>query len=187
LIGYVVMSHMGFVLLASASAAPLAINGAVLMLIADGLSAALLVLVAAAIVERANTTSIRAMGGMAGRMTRGVALAVLAALGAIGFPGLVGFLGQVMITVGAYGSHRIAVPLALLGLLAVSASVVIAVQRMFFGPVPEGRGRMRDLGTLELVNTIGLFSLLVLLGLLPVILMDSINFSVITLLASGGG
>ena len=101
--------------------------------------------------------------------------------------GLVGFLGTLLITVGAYGSHRIAVPLALLGLLMVSAAVLIAVQRTFFGPVPEGQVRMRDLGTLDLVNTIGLFSFLVLLGLLPAILMDSINFSVITLLASGGG
>jgi len=36
--GYVVMSHMGLVLLAAASAAPVAINGAILMMVADGLS-----------------------------------------------------------------------------------------------------------------------------------------------------
>jgi NADH-quinone oxidoreductase subunit M len=187
LVGYVVMSHMGLILVAAASQSPVAVNGAVLMLVADGLSAALLVLIAAAVVERATTTSIRAMGGFGRRMTRGVVLAVLAALAAIGFPGLASFAGQLLIVVGAYGSHRIAIPLALLGLLIAAAAILLAIQRVFFGPVAETHSRMRDLGTLELANTIGLFSLLVLLGILPAILMDSINFSVITMLASSGG
>jgi proton-translocating NADH-quinone oxidoreductase chain M len=186
LVGYIVMSHMGLVLLAAASAAPIALNGAILMMVADGLTAALLVLVAAAIVERVNTSSIRAMGGMATRMTRGAVLGVLAALAAIGFPGLAGFVGQFMIVVGAYPTHRLATPLALLGVLLVAAATILAVQRIFFGVMPEAHGRVRDLGTLELAGTVGLFSLIALLGLLPAILMDSITFSVITLLTRGG-
>jgi NADH-quinone oxidoreductase subunit M len=187
LIGYVVMSHMGLVLLAAASAAPVAVNGAILLMVADGLTAALLVLLAAASVERANTTSIAAMGGMAGRMGRGAALWVLAALAAIGFPGLAGFVGQLLIVLGAYPSHRIATPLALLGVLVVAGAMIWAVQRILFGPLPERHGRIRDLGTLELANGVGLVSLIVLLGVLPATLMDSINFSVITLLSRGGG
>src|SRR6202011_1406138 len=45
-VGYVVVSHMGLVLLAAASAASIALNGAVLLMVADGLTAALLVLLA---------------------------------------------------------------------------------------------------------------------------------------------
>ena len=187
LIGYVVMSHMGLVLLAAASAAPVAVNGAVLLMVADGLTAALLVLLAAAIVERANTTSIAAMGGLSGRMGKGAVLWVLAALAAIGFPGLAGFVGQLLIVLGAYPGHRLATPLALLGVLAVAGVMILTVQRILFGPLPEHHGRIRDLGTLELVNGVGLVSLIVLLGVLPATLMDSINFSVITLLTRGGG
>jgi len=187
LIGYVVMSHMGLVLLAAASAAPVAVNGAVLLMVADGLSAALLVLLAAAIIERANTSSIKAMGGMAGRMGRGALLWVLAVLAAIGFPGLAGFVGQLLIVVGAYPSHRLATPLALLGVLLVAGAMIWTVQRILFGPLPEHHARIRDLGTLELANSVGLVSLIVLLGVLPATLMDSINFSVITLLSRAGG
>lgn len=187
LVGYVVMSHMGLVLLAAASAAPVAINGAIVLMVADGLSAALLVLVAAAVVERTGTTSIRAMGGLAGRMTRGAVLALLAALAAAGVPGLAGFLGQLMIAVGAYPTHRLATPLALVGVLIVAGVMVWTVQRIFFGATPEDEVRVRDLGTLELGTGVGLFVLIALLGLLPAILMDSINFSVITLLSRGGG
>jgi len=187
LVGYVVVSHMGLVLLAAASAAPVALNGAIVLMVADGLTAALLVLLAAAIVERTGTSSIRAMGGMAGRMGKGAVLWIFAALAALGFPGLAGFLGQLLIAVGAYPSHRIATPLALLGVLVVAGAMILTVQRIFFGPIPEQHGRIRDLGTLELANTIGLLSLIVLLGVLPAILMDSINFSVISLLSRGGG
>jgi NADH-quinone oxidoreductase subunit M len=187
LVGYVVMGHMGLVLLAAAAAAPVALNGAVVLMVADGLTAALLVLLAAAIVERTGTSSIRAMGGIAGRMGKGTVLWVFAALAAIGFPGLAGFLGQLLIVVGTYPSHRLATPLALLGVLLLAGAMLLTVQRIFFGAVPERHGRIRDLGTLELTSTIGLVSLIVLLGVLPAILMDSINFSVITLLSRGAG
>ena len=187
LVGYIVMSHMGLVLLAAASAAPVALNGAVLLMVADGLTAALLVLLAAAIVERSTTRSMRAMGGMAGRMGKGAVLWTVAALAALGFPGLAGFIGQFLIVVGAYPSHRIATPLVLLGMLAVAGALIVTVQRIFFGPMQEGHARIRDLGTGELANAVGLLSLIVVLGVLPAILMDSINFSVISLLTRGGG
>jgi len=186
LVGYVVMSHMGLVLLAAASGAPVAINGAILLMVADGLGAGLLVLVVAAVTERTTTPSIRAITGLAGRMGRGATIGILAALAAAGFPGLVGFVAQLMIVLGSYGSHRVATPLAVLGILLVAVAMVWTMQRIFFGVLPEGQTRIRDLGTLELGNTIGLLSLIVLLGLLPGILMDSINFSVITLLSGAG-
>src|SRR6202035_1095169 len=145
-IGYVVMSHMGLVMLGAASAAPVALNGAIVLMVADGLTAALLVLLAAAIIERTGTSSVRAMGGMAGRMGKGAILWIFAALAALGFPGLAGSLGQFLIAVGAYPSHRIATPLALLGVLLVAGAMILTVQRIFFGAIPERHGRIRDLG-----------------------------------------
>jgi NADH-quinone oxidoreductase subunit M len=111
----------------------------------------------------------------------------LAALAAMGFPGLAGFVGQFMIVVGAYPSQRIATWLAVLGILILAAAMILTVQRIFFGPTPERLGRQRDLGTLELFNAAALATLIVLLGVLPAILMDSINFSVLSLLSRGGG
>jgi NADH-quinone oxidoreductase subunit M len=187
LTGYVVMNHMGLVLLAAAAAVPVALNGAVLLMVADGLTAGLLVLLAAAIEERSATRSMRAMGGMAGRMGRGAILWIFAALAALGFPGLAGFIAQFLIVVGSYPSHRIATPLALVGVLLVAGAMILTIQRIFFGALPERHGRIRDLGTAELASTVGLLSLIVLLGVLPAILMDGINFSVITLLSRSNG
>src|SRR5207248_11376390 len=58
LLGYVVMSHMGLVLLGAAAAVPLAINRAVLTMLADALSASRLLLLAAAIIERASASEL---------------------------------------------------------------------------------------------------------------------------------
>jgi NADH-quinone oxidoreductase subunit M len=185
LIGYVVMIHMGLVLLAATAAAPTAINGAVLVMVADGLTAGLLVLLAAALAERANTSSIRAMGGLAARMPRAAILGLLAAVAAIGFPGAAGFVGQILVVLGTYPSQRLATWLALLGVLAAAGAIMWMVQRVFFGPLAEQHGRVRDLGTLELAGGVGLLSLTVLIGVLPALLMDSINFSVLTLLSRG--
>jgi len=187
LVGYVVVSHMGLVLLAAASASPVAVNGAVLLMVADGLTAALLVLMAAAIVDRAGTSSIRALGGIAAHMGRGALFWIIAALAAVGFPGLASFVGQFMIVVGAYPSQRIATWIAVLGILVLAGAMILSVQRIFFGPTPERLGRLRDLGTLELFNAATLTTFIVLLGVLPAILMDSINFSVLSLLSRGGG
>jgi proton-translocating NADH-quinone oxidoreductase chain M len=185
LVGYLVMVHMGLVLLAAAAAAPIAINGAVLLMVGDGLTAGLLVLLAAAVAERTNTSSIQAMGGLAARMPRAAIVGFLGAIAAVGLPGAVGFVGQILVALGAYPTHRLAVWLALLGVVTGAGATVWAVQRVFFGPLAEHHGRIRDLGTLELVNGVGLLSLIVLLGVLPAILMDSINFSVLTLLTRG--
>jgi NADH-quinone oxidoreductase subunit M len=120
-------------------------------------------------------------------MGRGALFWIIAALAAIGFPGLASFVGQFMIVVGAYPRQRIATWLAVLGILVLAGAMILSVQRIFFGPTPERLGRLRDLGTLELFNAATLTTLIVLLGVLPAILMDSINFSVLSLLSRGGG
>jgi len=106
---------------------------------------------------------------------------------ALGLPGLAGFVGQFMIVLGTYPSHRLATSLVIVGGMLVAAVMLWTVQRIFFGPIGETYARVRDLSTLELGTGVGLLCLLVLLGVLPAILMDSINFSVLTLLSRGGG
>lgn len=186
-IGYLVVSHGGILLLAVASASPVAMNGAVLLIAADGLATALMIVMAATVAERANTHSIRALGGLAARMPRGAVLWILAALAALGLPGLAVFTGQFLVYLGTYPSQRLATSLVILGGLLSAALMVWTFQRVFFGSLNEGYARVRDVGSLELGTGVGLLCLLALLGVLPAILMDSINFSVLTLLSRGGG
>ncbi|HEY0492637.1 MAG TPA: NADH-quinone oxidoreductase subunit M, partial [Candidatus Dormibacteraeota bacterium] len=116
-VAYLVISHGGLLLLAVASASPTALNGGVLLMVADGLAAAMLIVLLASVAERVNTHSIAAMGGLARRMPKGAVLWLLGALAALGLPGLAGFVGQLLIVLGSYPGHRLATSLALLGTL----------------------------------------------------------------------
>ncbi|TMG39635.1 MAG: NADH-quinone oxidoreductase subunit M [Chloroflexi bacterium] len=188
LIGYVVVSRLGFLVLATVSAQPVAVNGGVVLMVADGLSAGALIYLAASLIERTNTRSVRAMGGLASRMPRGAVLWIFAALASIGLPGLAGFVGQFLVFLGAYSADRKATTIALLGVLLTAGVLVWTIQRLFFGPLPESLGSVRDLGSLELSYTITLVSLIFLIGIIPgFMLLDNVNFGVLTLLTRGTG
>lgn len=185
--GYLVVSHGGLLLLAVASASPTALNGGVLLMVGDGLAAAMLIILAASVAERTGTRSIAALGGLARRMPKGAVLWLLAALAALGLPGLACFVGEFLVFLGGYPSQRLMTSLAIFGTLLVGVATIWTFQRIFFGPPLESDRRFRDIGSLELGTGVGLFCLLVLMGVLPAVLMDSINFSVLTLLSGSGG
>src|SRR5207247_10116215 len=114
-------------------------------------------------------------------MSRSTMLWVLAALAAAGFPGLAGFVGQLLVVLGAYPGHRLATPLALLGVLMVAGVLIWSIQRIFFVPAAEHLSRVRDLGTLELANGVGLLSLIVLLVSSLAILLACVTCSALSM------
>jgi NADH-quinone oxidoreductase subunit M len=186
IIAYATQSHMGLVLLAVSAAAPIAINGGVLMMVADGLTAATLLLLAAALYERTGTRSIRELGGLAARMPRAAVVWTMAALAAMGAPGLAGFVAQLLIFLGSYPVHRRGTLIAVAATVLMAGLMLWTLQRIFFGPIREGYGRVRDLGSLEMTYAVGLVALVVLLGVFPAALVDNINLGVLSLLSRGG-
>ena len=136
-VGYLVVSHGGLLVLAVASASPTALNGGVLLVVADGLAAAMLIILANSVAERAGTRSITAMGGLARRMPKGAVLWLLATLAALGLPGLAGFVGEFLIFLGSYPSQRLMTSIAILGTLLVAVATLWTFQRIFFGPPLE--------------------------------------------------
>ena len=186
-IGFATLSRMGLVVVAVVSAKPVALNGGVLLMLASGLAAALLVLLASIVLERTGTVSLRSLGGLGARMPRTGILFALGSLAMLGIPGLAAFAAQVMIFFGAYPVQRLAVSFAILmGLLWAGLLIWIA-ERIFLGATPERFIRLRDAGTLELTCTVTLAGLSVILGVFPALITDSISFGVLTLLTRGGG
>lgn len=186
-IAFVGISRSSLVLLAVVSAAPVALNGGILLMVATGLGIALLLLTTGMISERTGTHSIRALSGLAARLPRAAVLYLLGGLGLIGLPGLAGFVGMLLVFLGAYPVERTGTTIAILGSLLVSGLVVRTAERIFFGPIAEGFSRVRDVGTLELTYAVTLLVLIVLLGVLPGLLINNVNFGILSLLARGTG
>lgn len=94
LIAYTSVSHMGFVLIAIYTGSQLAYQGAVIQMIAHGLSAAGMFIICGQLYERLHTRDMRQMGGLWGRIKYLPALSLFFAVATLGMPGTGNFVGE---------------------------------------------------------------------------------------------
>ena len=166
------ISQMGFVLLgifASAAAwNPPAIEGAVLLMLAHGISAAALFMVAGGLRERLRTLDSSHMGGLWGPLPRLSASGLVFAVATLGLPGFGNFVGEFLVLLGTFRAYPAAASVALLGLIAAAIYALALVQRAFHGPVQSNNnGPLTDLGVSE-TAALGLLAVISLwLGLHP--------------------
>lgn len=154
LIAYTSISHMGFVLIAIYSGSELAMQGAVVQMIAHGLSAAALFILCGQLYERLHTRDLRLMGGLWGRLRYLPGVMLFFAVASLGLPGTGNFVGEIMILMGTFSSAPVIVLIATSGLVLASVYSLTMMQRAFFGsskttePLP--RLEPRELGMLLL-------------------------------------
>lgn len=102
MLGFSSVMHMGYLFLGLAAMNALSITGMVVLMVAHGLSAALLFGIAAEIRERAGTLHFEDLGGLAGKAPWLAFLFIAGGLASIGLPGLGNFAGEIMIYFGAW-------------------------------------------------------------------------------------
>ena len=164
LIAYSSISHMGFVMLALFSFNHIAYQGAVMTMIAHGLSSAALFSLAGMVYVRVHSRDINMMGGIWQSAPRlgGFALAFAAA--AFGLPGLANFIGEFLSLVGAYQQNPVAVMLAAIGIIGSAIYGMKFFQDSFQGPL---KTQVMELSIREFLVLLSLFSLLLVLGIYP--------------------
>jgi len=133
LIAYASISHLSFVLLGIFAGNQLALQGAVMTVIAHGISTGALFLVADALEGRMHTRDIGAMGGVWDTMPRLSGVALFFALASLGLPGLGDFIGEFLILLGTYRVHIAIAAVAACGVLAATFYALRFVQRVFQG------------------------------------------------------
>ena len=166
LVAYGSVGHMAIVLLAVASASSIALNGAVLQMVANGFTTGMLVLLAGAVQERTRTRSIRRLGGLAWQAPRLTVLWVFAGLASLGLPLLAGFVAEFEVFTGAFPAHRFLTLVVMASVVITTGYLLWALQRVFFGPAKEAFQRVRDVTTLDLFYLLPLVFFIVLFGVL---------------------
>ena len=106
LVAYSSVSHMGFVTLGAAMMTPAAINGALFMMIAHGITSAAMFFVVGVVYERAHHREIARFGGLATTMPVYTGLSTVAFFANLGLPGLCGFWGEVLVLLGAFDAAK---------------------------------------------------------------------------------
>jgi NADH-quinone oxidoreductase subunit M len=181
LIGNSSVAHMGFVFLGIASLSLVGITGAVLVMIAHGLLAALSFGLSGYLYQQTNTLEMARLGGLLRQMPFIGAALVMAMLAGCGLPGFANFAGEVMVFFGAWEEPtlRFAVVIAAWGALVIGAVYMMrAVRGILHGPVKSEWDVVVDAGDAwrRLPFALLLASLL-LFGFFPRLLTDKIKAS----------
>jgi len=171
LVAYSSVSHMGFVLLGVYAWNELALQGAVMQMVAHGFSTAALFMIAGSLQERLHTRDMRKMGGLWQNMPRMGAVAMFFVVASLGLPGLGNFVAEFLVLVGLFQVDRWMTVIAALGLITGAAYSLILMQRSFQGAPDESR-TLTDFGTREMLTMGVMMVALVWLGIYPQPVLD---------------
>ena len=133
LVAYSSVSHMGFVLVGVYAFDAIAMQGAVMQMVAHGFSTAALFMMAGAIQHRIHTRDMTQMGGLWQAMPKMGAVALFFIVASLGMPGLGNFIGEFLVLLGAFKVNMTITAIAALGLITGAIYSLIAMQRVFQG------------------------------------------------------
>jgi len=140
-VAYSSVSHLGFVMLGIWALTLQGVQGALMVMIGHGLSTGALFFLIGMIYDRRHTRLLADYGGLARVMPVYAFLWVLTALASIGLPGLNGFVGEFLVLLGAFPRHGVATVIATTGVIFAAAYLLVAVQKLFYGPLDKDANR----------------------------------------------
>jgi NADH-quinone oxidoreductase subunit M len=182
LIAYTSVNHMGYVVIGIAAAAAtgissrardLAIDGAVLQMVAHGLVTGTLFFAAGILKERTGTRDLRRLSGLLRPMPVYSSLVALTFFASLGIPGLAQFPAELQIFLGTFDVYPAIAAIAVLGIVVTAALFLRALQQAFMGEAPERLARLPDLRRGELAAVGPLVALFVVIGLYPRLVLDA--------------
>jgi NADH-quinone oxidoreductase subunit M len=185
LVAYSSVSHMGFVTLGAAMMTPAAVNGALFMMIAHGITSAAMFFVVGVVYERAHHREISRFGGLATTMPIYTGFSTVAFFANLGLPGLCGFVGEVLVLLGAFDAAKsdsilmrsganwdAIITLAVIscfGVILTAGYMLWTMQRVFLGPEKAEYRGFPEVDRREQVVLVPLTIMAILLGVLPTI------------------
>jgi len=190
LLGYASVAHMGFAFLGIATLSLIGITGAVLVMFAHGILAALLFSLSGYLQSQTGTREIPDLGGLCKPLPFIGTLLVMAGLASVGLPGFGNFTGEAVVLFGAWkveawnvqlGALTVPwpVPIAFWGGAIIGAVYMLrALRDICFGPVPAKWQQVTDANIFARVPYALLLGVLIWVGCYPKPLVDTIVPSV---------
>lgn len=172
LVAYTSVSHLGFVLLGIFAWNQLALEGALVTMIAHGISTGALFVIAGLLQERMHTREMGRMSGLWSTVPRLSGAALFFALGSLGLPGLGDFVGEFLVLLGTYRVSLILTIFATIGVLIATFYALRLVQRAFHGPNFHD-WKLADLNKREAFILMPMIVVLLWIGLYPLPLLNT--------------
>lgn len=183
LIAYSSISHLGFVVFGIYAWNEEGLNGAVLLMLAHGVTTGAMFAMVGMLEERSGTRLLAQLGGLLSPIPRLASFLLLFTLSAMSMPGLANFVGEFLVLAGVF---QVSAGLAVAGALGIIAGVVYLLwmyQRAMLGEITIKRA-WTDLNRREAVS-LGLLAFAVLwLGLYPAPFLDNLQIPVTAIIES---
>ena len=183
MLGYSSVMHMGYAFLGIACFSVAGAGGALLMMVAHGLSVALLFMLSTCVYHRSQTFDLSSMGGLATKAPVLAGFFVTATMASIGLPGFGNFWGEftIFVALAETGMTKWIVVPAAIGIVISAIYGLRAVSNIFFGQAKESfkvrleSGEITDLQSFEKLPACILIGGLLLTGIFPRIFSDDAN------------
>ena len=181
MLGYSSVMHMGYCFLGIATLSTIGTGGVVLLMVAHGLSVALLFMLATSIHHRTHTFDMADMGGLAQKTPVLAAFFVAATFASVGLPGFANFWGELTVFVALWKFSPWVTAVAVAGVVISAIYALRAAARIFFGPPSENFQRVaaahppQDLDWTERLPALILLATLFFIGCWPRSVSDAVN------------
>jgi NADH-quinone oxidoreductase subunit M len=184
---------MGFVLLGIASNTAEGISGAMMQMVSHGFLSTMLFFLVGVIYNRVHDRDIYHFRGLGSLMPRYTVYVMVAFFASLGLPGFSAFVAEAFSLAGAFKSHSTngLLPYWMavcgsVGILLSAAYFLWTLQRMFFGKLSLKGGEiwkiaLTDISLRETLTLLPLALIALGLGLMPSLVFDKINDSVLAL------
>jgi NADH-quinone oxidoreductase subunit M len=183
LVAYSSVAHLGFIVLGTFAFTTQGLSGSVLQMVNHGISTGALFLLVGMIYDRRHTRQISELRGLQKAAPVLAAVFTVVMLSSIGLPGLNGFVGEFLILIGTFVTHRWWAVAAATGVILAALYLLWAYQRVFHGEPDDENASMPDMTWRDKATMAPLIVFIVLLGVYPRPFLDRIEPSVNRLLA----
>jgi len=183
LIAYSSLAQMGFIVLGTFALTTEGVTGGVIQMVNHGLITAALFLLVGWIYERRKSWQVSELRGLQKPAPVLAAIFTVVMLASIGLPGLNGFVGEFLILLGTFLTHRWWAVVATGGVIVAAIYLLWAYQQVFHGPIDAVNGAIKDLAWSERLVIAPLILLIVVLGVYPKPALDLITPAVDRLVA----
>lgn len=183
LVAYSSLAHMGFIVLGLFAFSAQGLSGSVLQMFNHGIYTAALFLLLGMIYKRRNTYDADKLSGLQSKAPVMAAIFTVVMMASIGLPGLNGFVGEFLILIGTFVTHRWWAVVGTTGVVLSAIYLLWAYQRVFHRKDTENRP-FAEISRNEIFALVPLVTLIVVLGVYPRPFLDRINPSVNHLLSS---
>ncbi|MFP4188623.1 MAG: NuoM family protein [Halobacteriales archaeon] len=200
IVAYSSISSMGYVIVGLAAYTSYAVGGAVFQMVSHGLISGLMFTVVGVVYHATGTREVDELSGIASRAPLVAGVFVAASFAYMGLPGMSGFPAELFVFLGSMSSATlpyapVVVATAMFGIVLVAGYLLFAMQRVLFGEfrvgsseaATDGGVSVTDASATEAVPLLVLLAVILVLGLQPDLVYETIQTSTDAVAEIAGG